>query len=133
MCPAQDANAEDSGSKSKPRSPVNAPQSSLLVLSAPHPLSKEQAEAMYASLDPICQQLGMQALITERGMSVGVHYDLSPLLAAIQGMTEAVTALAEQTAKVIEQNATFLQAMAEQDGDEDRPPTHYLSGEPATL
>lgn len=34
---------------------------------------------------------------------------------------------------LIEQNAAFLQAMAEQDGDEDGPLTHYLSGEPATL
>lgn len=133
MCPAEAAKSEETGSSGKPSSHPSAPQPSLLVLSATQPLSGDQIEAMYKTLQPICQQLGMQALITERGMSVDVHRDLSPLIAAIQGQTEAIAALAEQTAKAIEQNATFLQAMAEQDGGEDGPLTHYLSGEPATL
>lgn len=133
MCPAQDANAEDSGSKSKPSSPASAPRSSLLVLNVPQEVSEAQVQSLYKGLEPICEGLGLKALIAHRGMAVDVHRDMTPLIAAIHGMTEAVTALAEQTAKAIEQNATFLQAMAEQDGGEDGPLTHYLSGEPATL
>lgn len=94
----------------------------LLVIHADTPLSFESRLRIREVLDPIAEKLGMVGLVTEQGLEAQMHWDLSPLVDAINAQSEAIMAL-------VHQNAALIQALSGEQEEEPGPAT-YMDGTP---
>lgn len=84
----------------------NVEKKGILVIKTDQTLSFEHHERIRAMAEPLCDSLGLKCLVLDSGLTAGVHYDLTPLIAAIQAQTEAINALAAS-------NCELIQAMAQ--------------------
>ncbi|MEX1669130.1 hypothetical protein AB4876_09415 [Zhongshania guokunii] len=97
---------------------------SLLVLSTDTVLSAERVDKLGECLRPAVERMGFGLVIADGGLRVGVHHDLSALLAAINAQTESVR-------KLVESNQALIAAMAADDEYSDDPVVVRYLDDPA--
>lgn len=65
----------------------------LLVIQAATYLTQEQQDSVFEMVKPVAQLLGAEVIVSDAGVSVAVHQDLSPLIEAVQQQTRKVQEL----------------------------------------
>src|SRR5690625_267283 len=95
-------------------------EDALLVVTPQKALTSEQREAMMSVMKPAVESMGMKAMVLEKGMEVGLHIDIRPL----------IKQQIEEQRKTNELLAMLIEALAEADGDMDAEPTRYMDGSP---
>lgn len=98
---------------------------SLLVLSTEQHLSQHQMDILKAQTEPLAAELGMALAVLPGGIKAEVHSDIGALVEAIQGQTQAITALAESNMMLID-----AMSQGEDDIDPDAEPLTYMDGSP---
>jgi hypothetical protein len=91
----------------------------LLVVKTEQLLCPEVRAALSNHLEAMADRLGVEMLIADGGLDVGMHRDLAPLL-------ERQIELQQETNQLLE---TLVMALAE-DADPDAPPLTYMDGTP---
>lgn len=93
-------------------------KSSLLVVTTERDLSKEWIERFREQITPVCDELGLKAMVMDGGLSAGIHSDIAPL----------IRQQIEEQRKTNQLLLALIEAMAEDDTDMGDGPSVYMDG-----
>lgn len=99
---------------------MNEEEGSLLVVTTQKALTPKQREAMMSAMKPSVESMGMKAMVLEKGMEIGLHIDIRPLIK--QQIEEQ-----RQTNQLL---MMLIEAMSEDEADPDGEPLSvtYMDG-----
>lgn len=94
-------------------------EDALLVVTPQKALTPEQREAMMSAMKPAVESIGMKAMVLEKGMEVGLHIDIRPL----------IKQQIEEQRKTNELLELLIEAMADEgEGDGEPVVVRYMDG-----